>query len=215
MTTYTARNCAARPAVSSRRHVERSAASSRGVHEVRQPPAPAWRRPEHGGQFWINGIGQWNLPSDAYFAVPVAAHLHRALARSGRRAHGTSTRIGRGHEAAESVACGHRRRYRPSPPDRDQWHQAPAQRPAAASKRLLTAHHDGIATGNPASRNVSWMIGDCCRATPANNAGSCVSGRTQLRAGGRELQNIHIRRGDDSTFGIVASFCLIRRIASR
>lgn len=30
-------------------------------------PAPAWRRPEYGGQFWINGIGQWNLPRDAYF----------------------------------------------------------------------------------------------------------------------------------------------------
>jgi CubicO group peptidase (beta-lactamase class C family) len=30
-------------------------------------PAPAWRRPEYGGQFWINGLGQWNLPRDAYF----------------------------------------------------------------------------------------------------------------------------------------------------
>ena len=30
-------------------------------------PAPAWRRPEYGGQFWINGIGHWNLPRDAYF----------------------------------------------------------------------------------------------------------------------------------------------------
>jgi CubicO group peptidase (beta-lactamase class C family) len=30
-------------------------------------PAPAWPRPEYGGQFWINGIGQWNLPRDAYF----------------------------------------------------------------------------------------------------------------------------------------------------
>lgn len=30
-------------------------------------PAPAWRRPEYGGQFWVNGIGQWNLPRDAYF----------------------------------------------------------------------------------------------------------------------------------------------------
>jgi CubicO group peptidase (beta-lactamase class C family) len=30
-------------------------------------PAPAWRRPEYGGQFWINGVGQWNLPRDAYF----------------------------------------------------------------------------------------------------------------------------------------------------
>jgi CubicO group peptidase (beta-lactamase class C family) len=30
-------------------------------------PAPAWRRPEYGGQFWINGVGQWNLPPTAYF----------------------------------------------------------------------------------------------------------------------------------------------------
>ena len=30
-------------------------------------PAPAWRRPEYGGQFWINGVGQWNLPPDTYF----------------------------------------------------------------------------------------------------------------------------------------------------
>jgi CubicO group peptidase (beta-lactamase class C family) len=30
-------------------------------------PAPAWRRPEYGGQFWINGVGQWSLPRDAYF----------------------------------------------------------------------------------------------------------------------------------------------------
>jgi CubicO group peptidase (beta-lactamase class C family) len=30
-------------------------------------PAPAWQRPEYGGQFWLNGIGQWNLPRDAYF----------------------------------------------------------------------------------------------------------------------------------------------------
>ena len=30
-------------------------------------PAPAWPRPEYGGQFWINGVGQWNLPREAYF----------------------------------------------------------------------------------------------------------------------------------------------------
>ena len=30
-------------------------------------PASAWRRPEYGGQFWINGVSQWNLPRDAYF----------------------------------------------------------------------------------------------------------------------------------------------------
>ena len=31
-------------------------------------PAPAWREPEYGGQFWVNGTGRWNLPRDAYFA---------------------------------------------------------------------------------------------------------------------------------------------------
>ncbi len=30
-------------------------------------PAPAWQRKEYGGQFWVNGEGQWNLPRDAYF----------------------------------------------------------------------------------------------------------------------------------------------------
>ncbi len=29
--------------------------------------APAWKRPEYGGLFWVNGVGQWNLPKDAYF----------------------------------------------------------------------------------------------------------------------------------------------------
>lgn len=29
--------------------------------------APAWRRKEYGGQFWVNGEGQWNLPREAYF----------------------------------------------------------------------------------------------------------------------------------------------------
>ncbi|MGE3470029.1 MAG: serine hydrolase domain-containing protein [Vicinamibacterales bacterium] len=31
-------------------------------------PAPAWVRKEYGGQFWVNGEGQWNLPRNAYFA---------------------------------------------------------------------------------------------------------------------------------------------------
>ena len=30
-------------------------------------PAPAWQRKEYGGQFWVNGEGQWHLPRDAYF----------------------------------------------------------------------------------------------------------------------------------------------------
>jgi CubicO group peptidase (beta-lactamase class C family) len=30
-------------------------------------PAPAWKEPEYGGLFWVNGGGRWNLPRDAYF----------------------------------------------------------------------------------------------------------------------------------------------------
>lgn len=30
-------------------------------------PAPAWARPEYGGLFWVNGLGQWNLPKEAYW----------------------------------------------------------------------------------------------------------------------------------------------------
>jgi CubicO group peptidase (beta-lactamase class C family) len=29
--------------------------------------APAWKEPEYGGQFWVNGKGQWPLPADTYF----------------------------------------------------------------------------------------------------------------------------------------------------
>jgi len=32
-------------------------------------PAPAWDRPEYGGLFWINGIGQMPVPETAYYAA--------------------------------------------------------------------------------------------------------------------------------------------------
>jgi CubicO group peptidase (beta-lactamase class C family) len=32
-------------------------------------PAPAWKQPVYGGQFWINGDGRWNLPRDTYYAA--------------------------------------------------------------------------------------------------------------------------------------------------
>jgi CubicO group peptidase (beta-lactamase class C family) len=32
-------------------------------------PAPAWRRPEYGGFFWLNRVNTWNLPADTYFAA--------------------------------------------------------------------------------------------------------------------------------------------------
>jgi CubicO group peptidase (beta-lactamase class C family) len=32
-------------------------------------PAPAWKRPEYGGFFWLNRVGTWNLPPETYFAA--------------------------------------------------------------------------------------------------------------------------------------------------
>jgi CubicO group peptidase (beta-lactamase class C family) len=32
-------------------------------------PAPAWKRPEYGGLFWLNRVGTWNLPPETYFAA--------------------------------------------------------------------------------------------------------------------------------------------------
>lgn len=32
-------------------------------------PAPAWQRPEYGGFFWLNGVGNWNLPPETYLAA--------------------------------------------------------------------------------------------------------------------------------------------------
>jgi CubicO group peptidase (beta-lactamase class C family) len=30
-------------------------------------PAPAWEQPEYGGQFWVNGTGDYDLPEDVYY----------------------------------------------------------------------------------------------------------------------------------------------------
>jgi len=30
-------------------------------------PAPAWDTPRYGGQFWVNRIGEYQLPEDAYY----------------------------------------------------------------------------------------------------------------------------------------------------
>ena len=32
-------------------------------------PAPAWQRPEYGGFFWLNRVGNWNLPPETYLAA--------------------------------------------------------------------------------------------------------------------------------------------------
>ncbi len=38
----------------------------RGWAEFVGTPAPAWKEPEYGGLFWVNGTGEWNLPKDSY-----------------------------------------------------------------------------------------------------------------------------------------------------
>ena len=40
-----------------------------GWSEFVSTPAPAWKRPEYGGLFWLNRIGTWNLPPETYFAA--------------------------------------------------------------------------------------------------------------------------------------------------
>jgi CubicO group peptidase (beta-lactamase class C family) len=40
-----------------------------GWAEFVSTPAPAWRRPEYGGFFWLNRINAWNLPAETYFAA--------------------------------------------------------------------------------------------------------------------------------------------------
>jgi CubicO group peptidase (beta-lactamase class C family) len=32
-------------------------------------PAPAWKRPEYGGFFWLNRINNWSLPPETYLAA--------------------------------------------------------------------------------------------------------------------------------------------------
>jgi CubicO group peptidase (beta-lactamase class C family) len=38
-----------------------------GWAEFVSKPAPAWKEPVYGGQFWVNGTGEWNLPREAYY----------------------------------------------------------------------------------------------------------------------------------------------------
>ncbi len=38
-----------------------------GFVELVSTPAPAWRQPEYGGLFWLNRVGTFNLPDDAYY----------------------------------------------------------------------------------------------------------------------------------------------------
>ena len=38
-----------------------------GFADFVRTPAPAWELPQYGGQFWVNGTGEWNLPPDAYW----------------------------------------------------------------------------------------------------------------------------------------------------
>ena len=59
-------------------------------------PAPAWKRPEYGGFFWLNRINTWNLPARDLLRRRRrrAEHVDRSLAGSGDRPHGPHARPG-------------------------------------------------------------------------------------------------------------------------
>jgi CubicO group peptidase (beta-lactamase class C family) len=38
-----------------------------GWSEFVGTPAPAWREPVYGGGFWLNRVGTFDLPADAYY----------------------------------------------------------------------------------------------------------------------------------------------------
>jgi CubicO group peptidase (beta-lactamase class C family) len=42
-----------------------------GYAQLGGTPAPAWREPEYGGQFWVNGTGKYPIPRDAYYMAGV------------------------------------------------------------------------------------------------------------------------------------------------
>jgi CubicO group peptidase (beta-lactamase class C family) len=42
-----------------------------GYAQLVGTPAPAWREPEYGGQFWVNGTGKYPIPRDAYYMAGV------------------------------------------------------------------------------------------------------------------------------------------------
>src|SRR4051795_7814054 len=63
-------------------------------------PAPAWEQPIYGGQFWVNGTGEWALPRDAYMMagsgqqrVFIVPSVDLIIVRMGHVcAHGTAAR---------------------------------------------------------------------------------------------------------------------------
>jgi CubicO group peptidase (beta-lactamase class C family) len=46
-----------------------------GWIEFVSSPAPAWEEPVYGGLFWLNGTGNWNLPTDAYYMAGAGGQL--------------------------------------------------------------------------------------------------------------------------------------------
>jgi CubicO group peptidase (beta-lactamase class C family) len=38
-----------------------------GFTDFVSTPAPAWKKPEYGGLFRLNGTGLWNLPKDSFY----------------------------------------------------------------------------------------------------------------------------------------------------
>jgi CubicO group peptidase (beta-lactamase class C family) len=62
-------------------------------------PAPGWHEPRYGGQFWLNGTGEFDLPRDAYYMagageqrVFIVPSLDLVVVRLGHRAGDTAAR---------------------------------------------------------------------------------------------------------------------------
>ena len=69
-----------------------------GYTEFVSTLAPAWKadgRPIYGGFFWINGTGRFPVPREAYYMSGAgrAENADHPVARSGRRATGTLSRV--------------------------------------------------------------------------------------------------------------------------
>jgi CubicO group peptidase (beta-lactamase class C family) len=70
-----------------------------GWSEFVSTPAPGWSEPEYGGQFWLNGVGEFALPSTAYMMagfgeqrVFVVPSHDVVIVRMGHRADTDATR---------------------------------------------------------------------------------------------------------------------------
>lgn len=70
-----------------------------GWSEFVSTPAPGWAEPKYGGQFWLNGVGEFSLPSSAYMMagfgeqrVFIVPSHDLVIVRMGHRADTDATR---------------------------------------------------------------------------------------------------------------------------